>query len=459
MGKPHALVISYPAQGHIIPMMEFSRRMVEHGFAVTFVNTDYFHKRILEAANGHPQDQPGNGTGPIRLVSIPDGLEPGADRNQLIQLWESMLSSMPHALEKLIDDITNVQGLELHCVVADVNMGWALDVAKRLGIARTAFWAAAAGCLTVQLKLPELVRNGVLDENGLLHNRSMIQLTPNTPLIDPSHFPWLCVGDTMVQKFIYRYIRQFMKNLEGVEWVLCNSFYELEAATFDSFPNLLPIGPLLQSNHHGQPTSLWTEDETCLEWLNKQPECSVIYVSFGSLTLFDKRQLHELALALENLGRPFLWVARPDLIDKAGVAYLEGFLDRMEVHGKVVGWCPQREVLTHPSIACFVTHCGWNSTIEGVSNGVPLICWPKFVDQFLNKSYIVDIWKVGLELEGNKDGFFSKEEIRGKVEELLGDQAIRERALKLKEQAIYSVTEGTSRKNLTSFIEAMKMHV
>ncbi|ERM99962.1 hypothetical protein AMTR_s00110p00119150 [Amborella trichopoda] len=156
MGKLHALVISFPAQGHITPMMEFSHRMVEHGFVVTFLNSDYNHKRVLEAPKAHPQYQTGHGNGPISLVSIPDGLDPGADRNQLGPLCESMLSSMPRALEKLIDDITNVQGLEIHCVVAHLNMGWALDVAKRLGIVRAAFWPAAARCLSLLLKLPEL---------------------------------------------------------------------------------------------------------------------------------------------------------------------------------------------------------------------------------------------------------------------------------------------------------------
>ncbi|ERM99964.1 hypothetical protein AMTR_s00110p00119500 [Amborella trichopoda] len=97
--------------------MEFSHRMVEYGFAITFVNTDYNHKRVLEAAKAHPQDRLRDGTEPVRLVSIPDGRKPGAAGTNLIHS-QSILSSMPHALEKLINDITNVQGLELHCVVA-----------------------------------------------------------------------------------------------------------------------------------------------------------------------------------------------------------------------------------------------------------------------------------------------------------------------------------------------------
>ncbi|ERM99954.1 hypothetical protein AMTR_s00110p00117120 [Amborella trichopoda] len=114
MGVPHALVIPYPAQGHVIPMMQLSRRMVEHGFIVTFVNTDFNHKRVLEAAlKAHSQSHPNKGTGPIRLVSIPD--------------------------ETLIKEINGLEGDSVTCVVADVSTGWALDVAKKLGIPRAAF--------------------------------------------------------------------------------------------------------------------------------------------------------------------------------------------------------------------------------------------------------------------------------------------------------------------------------
>ncbi|XP_006837103.2 UDP-glycosyltransferase 83A1 [Amborella trichopoda] len=460
MGVPHALVITYPAQGHIIPMMELSYRMVEHGFFVTFVNTDFTHKRVLDASmKAHPQSHPNKSTESIRLVSIPDGLEPDADRNQLGVLCDAILSSMPNALEMLIKDINGLEGDSVTCVVADVNMGWALDVAKKLGIPRAAVWPAAAGCLTTLLRFQELIQKGVITEEGELLDTNMVRFSPKMPLMDPRHFAWLCIGDTAENKVIYRYVNVNIKGLEGVEWLICNSFYEIESPTYDIFLNIRPIGPLLvigSQPTQPKPTSLWTEDNTCLEWLDQQPNNSVIYISFGSFTIFNERQFLELSLALENLGRPFLWVARPDLVDRSGADYPEGFLGRVAAYGKVVGWCPQKNVLAHPSIACFVTHCGWNSTLEGLSNGVPFICWPYFADQFLNQTYIVDIWKVGVGLKANEDGLFSKEEIKSKVEEMLGDEGIRERVLKLKEEAIRSVTEGPSMENLNGFMEAMK---
>ncbi|ERM99950.1 UDP-glycosyltransferase 83A1 [Amborella trichopoda] len=459
MGVQHALMLPYPAQGHIIPMMELSRRMEEHGFIVTFVNTDFTQKRVLDASmKAHTESHPNKGTGCIRLVSIPDGLEPDADRNKLGALCEAMLSSMPNALETLIKDINGLEGDSVTCIVADVSMGWALDVAKKLGIPRAAFWPAAAGCLTVFLKLQELIQKGVITKEGELLDTHMIQFSPKMPLMNPRHFAWLCVGDTAENKVIYRSADVCIKGLEGVEWLICNSFYEIESTTYDTFPNIRPIGPLFIGNQPTQakPTSFWTEDNTCLEWLDQQPSNSVIYISFGSFTIFDEHQFLELTLALENLGRPFLWVARPDLVDKSGAGYPEGFLGRVAAYGKVVGWCPQKKVLAHPSIACFVTHCGWNSTLEGLSNGVPFICWPYFADQFLNQTYIVDIWKVGVGLKANEDGVFSKEEIKSKVEDLMGDEGMRERVLKLKEEAISSVTEGSSMENLHGFMEAMK---
>ncbi|KAL4184287.1 hypothetical protein AMTRI_Chr10g290 [Amborella trichopoda] len=131
--------------------------------------------------------------------------------------------------------------------------------------------------------------------------------------------------------FKFQYTSRCMENVKGVKWIVCNSFYKVESSTYDSFPDILPIGPLFSSGHHREPTSFWTEDETTLEWLTQQRECSVIHVSFGSFTLFDKHQFQELYLALESLGRPFLWAARPGLVDKSEAAYPKGFLDRVGV--------------------------------------------------------------------------------------------------------------------------------
>ncbi|KAK1352355.1 putative UDP-glucuronosyl/UDP-glucosyltransferase [Heracleum sosnowskyi] len=127
------------------------------------------------------------------------------------------------------------------------------------------------------------------------------------------------------------------KNIKLAKWILCNSAYELEAAAFTSFPEMLPIGPLSASNKLGdKPGSFWTEDSACLSWLDQQPACSVIYVAYGSFTVFDNTQFQELALGLELTNKPFLLVVRSDMTEDTGDFYPKGFKERIGSRGKIV---------------------------------------------------------------------------------------------------------------------------
>jgi len=151
---------------------------------------------------------------------------------------------------------------------------------------------------------------------------------------------------------------------------VCNTFLEIESEALA----LLPIPPLAVGPLEAPSTSagghFWAEDETCLPWLDAQAPGSVIYVAFGSLTVFDAERLQELTDGLELTGRPFLWVVRPNFADGVSGGWLDEFRRRVAGMGLVVGWAPQQRVLSHPSVACFVSHCGWNSTMEGVRHGV-----------------------------------------------------------------------------------------
>lgn len=256
----------------------------------------------------------------------------------------------------------------------------------------------------------------------------MIQLAPNMPTITTENLVWASIGDVTTQRIIFETIVRNNKAVEVVDWVLCNSAYDLEPTAFGLVPEVLPIGPLLATNRLGNSSgSFWKEDSNCLNWLDQQPPCSVIYVAFGSFTVFEQTQFHELALGLELTKRPFLWVVRPDMGDKTEMAYPEGFTERVGSLGRMVGWAPQQKIVSHPSVACFVSHCGWNSTIEGVSNGVPFLCWPYFADQFSNESYICDVWKVGLKFNKQEEsGIITREEIKNKVDQLLGVKCTRQ---------------------------------
>ena len=152
-----------------------------------------------------------------------------------------------------------------------------------------------------------------------------------------------------------------------------------------------------------------------------------------------------------------MWVVRSNISDGPLADFLDGFKTRINDRGMIVEWAPQEKVLAHPSTSCFLSHCGWNSTLEGISMGVPFLCWPYFLDQLHNKSYICDAWKIGLGLTPDENGLITRHEIKTKIETLLSDNGIKSNALNFKEMAKKSVVEGgSSFKNFESFIEQIK---
>ncbi|KAK3032568.1 hypothetical protein RJ639_036807 [Escallonia herrerae] len=416
MGNPHVLVIPYPAQGHVLPLMELAQCLAKHGFKITFVNTENTHKRVVDALEG--KDTLG---GQFSLVSISDGLEPG-ERHVPGKLSAAIFRVMPGKIEELIQESTNKsEDDKITCIIADQSFGWAMEVGVKMGIQRVAFHPAAAAILALGFSIPKLIDDGIINNDGTPTKNKTIQLSANMPAINTGNFVWNRLG------------------------------------AFTIAPDITPIGPLLASNRLGNSAGhFWTEDTSCLKWLDQQPACSVIYVAFGSFTVLNQSQFEELALGLELTNRPFLWVVRPEM-NGQDRTYPEGFLERIEQRAQMVSWAPQQKVLSHPSVACFLSHCGWNSTIEGVSNGVPILSWPYFVDQFINETYICDVWKVGLGFEKDEKGIIARAEIRNKVEQLLGNNVFRERALELKETVMTGISQGgSSNKNFTKFIEWLK---
>lgn len=452
MGRSHVLIIPFPAQGHVIPMMTLSHRLIQHGIKITFVNTDFIHARVLAAL---PKTDHVHGE--INLVSIPDGLASEEDRNMLGNLFD--MRAMPAHLEELIEKINESEEDKISYIIADVNMGWAFEVAEKMGIRRAAFCPASAGILASLFYIPKLIEEGFIDANGRpAKQQQIIQLSPTMPTMNTFQLTWFTIGDVSLQQTLFNFLQKNNRAVQLADHILCNSFLDIETSAFQLVPTIKPIGPLIATDHllNQSAGSFWSEDFTSLSWLDQQPPRSVIYVAFGSFTVLDPHQFHELALGLELSNQPFLWVVRPDLTNGPAGAYPDGFLDRIANRGRIVGWSPQQKVLAHPSIACFFSHCGWNSTLEGLNNGVPFLCWPYFTDQFFNRSYISDIWKVGLGMEPDGHGIVTKEEIKQKVNQLLGDEGIRARALQLKESARKSVSEGgSSFKNFSDFVQGI----
>ena len=255
--------------------------------------------------------------------------------------------------------------------------------------------------------------------------------------------------------------------------LILNTFEDLEGPVLSHIrakcPKIYTIGPLhailkfkleskmtlLQSQ---SPNSLFEVDRSCMVWLDAQPLKSVIYVSFGSITTMTKDKLIEFWYGLVNSKKRFLWAIRPDLvIQKDGegqipVELVEGTTDR----GYMVGWVPQEEVLVHQAVGGFLTHSGWNSTLESIVAGVPMICWPYFADQQINSRFVSEVWKLGMDMKDVCDRVMVEKMVNHLMEEMreIFMKSTVEKARLAKE----SVSEGgSSYRNLDHLIKDIRL--
>nr|KYP41620.1 Cytokinin-O-glucosyltransferase 2 [Cajanus cajan] len=451
--NPTVLVLPFPAQGHVNPLMTLSEKLVQHGCKVIFVNSDINHKRVVSSMveQQHSIDE-----SKIKLVSIPDGLGPDDDRHDWGKLCDAIRSTMPSALQKLIEDIHLNGDIRISFIIADFGMAWAFEVGTKFGIKGAMFFPMSATMFALFYNTPKLIDEGIINSDGLiLTNKKTIRLSPNMSEMDIGTFFWLHLGDPLNTKGVFVFLGHCLRTLNLAEWWLCNTISELEPGVLNIVPKLLPIGPLLRSNDNTNATTrsmgqFWEEDLSCMNWLDQQPHGSVTYVAFGSITLFNQNQFDELALGLDLTNRPFLWIVRHD----NKLTYPSEFQGH---EGKLAEWAPQQKVLNHPAIACFVTHCGWNSTMEGLSNGVPLLCWPYIADQIYNKIHICDELKLGVGLNSDENGLVSRWEIKKKLDQLLSDENMRARSIKLKEKLMDNqIDSGQSLKNLNKLVKWLK---
>ncbi|XP_059447553.1 mogroside IE synthase-like [Corylus avellana] len=192
--------------------------------------------------------------------------------------------------------------------------------------------------------------------------------------------------------------------------------------------------------------------DVCMKWLDTKEIGSVVYASFGSLAALGEEQMEELAWGLKNSNCYFLWVVRKSVENKLA----NNFLQETAEKGLVVSWCPQLDVLAHKAIGCFMTHCGWNSTLEALSLGVPMVAIPQWTDQPTNAKFIVDVWKVGVRIKLDEKGIVTKEEIElciRKVMEGEEGKETKKNSMRWKELAIEAVDKrGSSDKNIEEFL-------
>lgn len=360
----------------------------------------------------------------------------------------------------------------------DYFCSYALSVASNLNLPGYFFFTSGAAALSYFLYHPTIHKNttkSLKDLNTLL-------IVPGVSPIPSSDMPkpLLDRNDKAYEFFLESSIT--MAKSAGI---ITNTFESLEPKAIQALseglcvpdgptPPVYCIGPLIAKNNERSGTQ--NEGEAvpeCLSWLDSQPSQSVVFLCFGSLGLFSIEQLKEIALGLEKSDQRFLWVVRNPPSEKHGLAVSaqpdpdldsllpEGFLDRTKERGLVVkSWAPQLAVLNHGSVGGFVTHCGWNSVLEAVCAGVPMVAWPLYAEQRFNRVVLVEDVKIALSMKESEDGFVSATEVEKRVRELMDSESgnsIRERTLAMKDGAKTALSEGgSSRVALTKLVESWK---
>ncbi|XP_022869864.1 UDP-glycosyltransferase 85A8-like [Olea europaea var. sylvestris] len=274
------------------------------------------------------------------------------------------------------------------------------------------------------------VTNGYLD--------TTLDWVPGTKNIRLRDFPSF-IRTTDLNDFMINFMISEVEAVPKAKAIIINTFDALEKDVLDALSSINPViysvGPLQLMTNHIQnekhtltSLSLWKEDLECIKWLDKQEPNSVVYVNFGSITVVTAQQLTEFAWGLANSNKSFLWAIRPDLVADDSAMLPPEFVTETEDRSMLISWCPQEEVLKHPAVGGFLTHSGWNSTIESIVAGVPVICWPFFAEQQTNCRYSCVEWGMGMEIDNNVK--------RDEVEELVKELMDGEKGKKMKEKVL-----------------------
>ena len=293
---------------------------------------------------------------------------------------------------------------------------------------------------------------------GIPEEQRKICFLPGQPELSTEDLPWL-IGTFAAKRGRFQFWSRILVRAKTLPWILVNSFPEeytdgkLQNQLIQrpgNIPHVLKIGPLSKHATMRVPT-FCDEEFNCLDWLEHQKPGTVVYISFGSwVSPIGEGKVKDLALSLEASGRPFIWALRPDWSEDLPVGYLE----RVSNQGKVVSWAPQMELLQHVAVGCYLTHCGWNSTLEAIQYRKRLLCYPVAGDQFVNCAYIVKVWKIGVRIHG-----FGKKDLEEGFRKVIEDTEMKDRLSKLNERIMGEEAGLRVMANITAFTDNLKKHV
>ncbi|KAL2644199.1 hypothetical protein R1flu_011786 [Riccia fluitans] len=409
----HALVIPVALQAHVAGIHRFALQLARRGVTVTFVTmaSDIPKMKAYEELQGLD----------FNLISYSPSLTPPSSAAKFSDI-KDLIASTGVQFSPILEDLKARQNVGLPgptCIVYDRFCTWAADVAEQLNLPLYTFYSCGAILTRYLQEAPRL-----LSEEGPLRVKEDGTLQEFDGCLNIAGLPPLMMAD------LPRSVRphpqlavSIGKAMERAAVVIVNTFYELEYPQIDAIERRLEeqaftsgkkktelflVGPLsniatfkdLSFTRVGAKPGLDTEGVESLQWLQNQPYQSVLFICMGSMNIWNPQQVYELALALEASEQRFLWVlpTGPHLPSLDAVLPT-GFEQRMRRIGLIAtGWVPQLQILTHPAVSSFLTHCGWNSLIESISSGVPLIYWPQRAEQHLNRRYFLDVLKIGVDV-------------------------------------------------------------
>ncbi|KAE8676873.1 UDP-glycosyltransferase 72B1 [Hibiscus syriacus] len=450
---PHVAILPSPGMGHLIPLVEFAKRLVhQHNINVTFViPTDGSPSKAQKSTlDSLPSSIDFVFLPPVNLTDLPGD----SKIETVISLTVSR--SLPYlrdAFKSLVAK-TNLVGLVVDLFGTD-----AFDVANEFGLSPYIFFPSTVTVLSLFLYLLELDHLVSCDYRDM----SEPVRIPGCIAVHGKELPDP-IQDR--QNDSYKWMLHHAKRYRLAQGIMVNSFMDLEGGPIKALqeikPPIYPVGPLVNAD-----SSRELDGSGCMKWLDVQEIGSVLYVSFGSGGTISMNQLNELAMGLEMSGQRFLWVIRSPNDSVAHATFFsnesqndpfeflpKGFIERTKDRGLLVpSWAPQAQVLSHGSTGGFLTHCGWNSTLESVVNGVPLIVWPLYAEQKMNALMLTEDAKVALRPKPNENGLICRDEIAKVVKGLMeGEEgkSVRTRMKELKEAAAKVLSEnGSSTKALS----------
>ncbi|CAL5083477.1 unnamed protein product [Urochloa decumbens] len=437
-------VVLYPglAVSHFVPMMQLADALLAEGYAVSvaLIDLSLDHDAALAAAVRRVASA--NKSSSFTVHTLPRINNPPAVTGGGVDFLLWYLEIIGRYNEHLREFLLSMPPRSVHAVVVDALSMVALDVAREVGVPGYTFYVTNATTLAVFVQLPSIRAEGEPSFRELGDTPLDFRGVPPMPA---SHLFAEMLEHP--ESEIYRTMMSMMRRNTEADGILLNTFALLEARAVGAlrdpqilFPpgggggggerRMMPpvycVGPLAAASAAAE--AVVEDKHECLEWLDTQPERSVVFLCFGSIAAatHSAEQLREIAVGLERSGHRFLWVVRaPVLADTARPSPCEpdldsllpdGFVERTRGRGLVVKhWAPQVAVLRHKATGAFVTHSGWNSVLEGIMAGVPMLCWPMYAEQKMNKVFMVEEAKVGVEMVGWKQGMVKAEEVEAKL--------------------------------------------